>query len=216
MTVSYRTSIADNWQYFSYLSTKTLTGRFLLVLIFIAFVASPVVSYHTATLHHTVPLHHAAPSADFDHLLALRSILTAIFACVMFLHWVLLVLYVGTLMAPKATITIDPEFWRLKKFMTVKSRWKQISTVAEEPHYFYFVGWTRFLYPKTRVQQFCRGSCVLRCGLRLLAQGKRNNAGAPAEYVRRLAARTDPGVKSGVASLGASSVTTVLPSPAAC
>lgn len=147
MTVSYRTTMADTWHYASYLSTKTMPGKFLLAFVSVALVASSVASYHATVLHHTVPSHHAASSANFNHLLALRFVLTAVFTYVMFLFWVLIVLYVGTLMAPIATITVDPEFWRLKTFTTVRSRWKQISTVAEEPAY--FVGWTRaFSVPK--------------------------------------------------------------------
>ena len=150
MTVSYRTSMADTWHYLSYLSTKTITGRVLLVLVLVAPLVGPVDSYHAAALHHATPPHHAIHSERFDHLLALVCLLAVALTYAVLFFSGLLGLYLGTLITPRTTIAIDSEFCRLKTFMTVKSRWKQIATVAEEPDYFYFIGWARAFYVPKR------------------------------------------------------------------
>lgn len=149
MTVSYRVSMTDTWQYLGYLSTRTITGRFLLVLVLVAPLVGPVVSYYAATLHYVTPSHHAIHGPRFDHLLALVCLLAVALSYAVLFFSVLVGLYLGTLITPTTTITIDSEYCRLKSFMVAKTRWKQISTVSEEPEYFYFVGWTRaFSVPK--------------------------------------------------------------------
>ena len=130
MTVSYRIAMIDTWQYLSYLSTKTITGRCFLAL----FLAAPFVGliglYHGASLH----------------LMVITSCFMVGGIYVMLFFSGLLGLYLGTLITPTATLTIDAEFCRFKTFVGVKSPWKQFLTITEEPDYFYFIGWARAFY----------------------------------------------------------------------
>ena len=60
-------------------------------------------------------------------------------------------LYLGTLIASNTTITVDAESFSLSTniFGTAKTRWKLLSTVAEEADYFCFAGLVRaFLVPR--------------------------------------------------------------------
>ena len=75
MTVSYRTSMTDNWHQFRYLFTRTILGRCLLVAFLVTPVVAPVAFYHSLSLHHTSPLHHAALSPRFYHLMATISLI---------------------------------------------------------------------------------------------------------------------------------------------
>lgn len=76
-------------------------------------------------------------------------VMTTIYATIFFSG--LIGLYLGTLIAPSATVTVDAESFSLKTNIlgTAKTRWKLFSTVAEEADYFCFVGFVRaFLVPK--------------------------------------------------------------------
>ena len=149
MTVSYRASMTDNWHQLRDIFTKTIMGRCLLVFVLVTPLAALVGFYHGASLHHKSPLHHAAPSPRFDHLMAIISLIMVATIYILFLFSVLVGLYLRTLIAPNATVTIDAETFSLNTFMTVKARWKLFLTVAEEADYFCFVGRTRaFLVPK--------------------------------------------------------------------
>ena len=118
MTVSYRMSMTDTWQYLSYLSTRTLAGRFFLALVLGVPLIGPVSTYHAA---HTASLHHMAPSLKMQHLMVLESWFIMAGIYITFLFSGLLGLYLRALIIPKATITIDSETWCLKTFMTVKA-----------------------------------------------------------------------------------------------
>ena len=149
MTVSYRPSMTDNWHQFRYLFTKTILGKCLLVLFLVTPFVAPIAFYHGLSLHHTSPSHHAAPSPRFYHLMAIVSLIMVATTYAILLFSGLIGLYLGTLLAPDLTITIDSAFFGLKTSRSAKTRWKLISTIEEEAGYFCFVGRMRtFLVPK--------------------------------------------------------------------
>ncbi len=149
MTISYRMSMTDNWHQIRCIFTKTILGKCLLVFFLVIPFVAPVVFYHVASSHPALPSHHAAPSPRFDHLAAITSLIvvSAFYAIILFGG--LIGLYLATLILPRTTITVEPEFLTLSILTTEKLRWKQFSAVAEEADHFYFVGWKRaFLVPK--------------------------------------------------------------------
>ena len=148
MTVSYRETMTDAWQYVSYIATKTIWGRCLYAFILFAPSAGFAGVYYVevAFRHHT-PLHHIAPHPKIDSHHMIIVFLLALGGFYIYVSFCgLLGLYLGTLLMPTKTITIDPEFCRLKIFMGGKTRWKAFSSLVEEANYFYFIGWTRTVH----------------------------------------------------------------------
>ena len=145
MTVSYRTSMTDTWQYLTYLSTQTVGGRCLLPFILASPLLGPLMG-----LYHDGTFYRAAHGLRVGHLVWLVFWLAVgvTYIFVGLATW--LNLYLGTLVAFNMTLTIDAEFCRLQTSTTVKYRWKQFLTIAEGPDFFYFIGWTQAFYVPIR------------------------------------------------------------------
>ena len=67
MTLSYRTTMTDTWQYLGHFSTRTIAGKFFLALLLAAPLVGPIAIYHAASLQHPTP------SPQMQHLMAIEA-----------------------------------------------------------------------------------------------------------------------------------------------
>lgn len=135
MNVSFKARAIDTWYCFSYLATKTITGRCLLAFLLVFPVVGPAVAWYNTI-----------PGSKAEHFMRLAFLPGILGTDVLLAFSLFLGILLGTVVLPLTTMAIDPQFCYRVGFFKSKSSWRAFSTLTEEADYFYLMGWRRTFY----------------------------------------------------------------------
>ncbi len=135
MTVTYRKNLNDVRREYAYLATRTVIGRLSLAFILLFPIAGPALALYTTK-----------PGSKAEHLAVAAFLPTLGLTYMLLAFCVLIGGYLATLIMPKFTITLEPERCKMIYFRLFKTPWRKFQRMAEEPDFFYFLGWRRMIF----------------------------------------------------------------------
>lgn len=140
MTVTYRNNASDVWHMLVYLATRTVFGRLFLAFMLIFALAGPALFFFNTP-----------PGSKAEHFPVIACLSALGIMCVALALGTLLGVYLGKLVSPQMTVTLEPECCCvsnviLSRLGKGKLPWRNFQRMSDEPDFFCFFGWRSMVF----------------------------------------------------------------------